>query len=220
MNRYPKMKDGEFDVWFGNLVQDVSKMTAGSGPAWTHIPATEEAALSAGFAAWYMAYQTVLTPHTPGQTAAKNEARTAGNQEVSSFYRRFIEHPAVTLEQLMDAGFQLPSPCTLDAAPATYPEAETDSPVLRQLTIPYRDQGAASRGKLPKVHGAEIRWALLDQEPADEKELTASGFDTASPFTRTFSESQRGKRVYFVLPGESRTNLKGPWSEMYSAIIP
>jgi hypothetical protein len=218
------MKDAEFDVWFGNLVQYVLKMISagagGSAPVWTHILAAEAAALNAAFTAWHTVYGATLTPHTPGQTAAKNEAREAANREISSFYRRFIEHPAVTLEQLMDAGFQPPSPRTPDAAPATYPEAETDSSVIRQLTIHFRDKGSRSRAKPPKVHGAEIRWAILDREPADENELTASDFDTASPFTLTFTESQRGKRVYFALRWESSTNLKGPWSEIYSAIIP
>jgi hypothetical protein len=186
---------------------------------WTHIPAAEAAALNA-FTAWHTAYQATLTPHAPGQTAAKNEAREAVYREIGSFYRRFIEHPAVTLEQFMDAGFQPPSPRTPDAAPATYPEAEADSSVIRQLTIRYRDKGAVSRAKPHKVHGAEIRWAILDREPADENELAASDFDTASPFTLSFTESQRGKRVYFALRWESHTNLKGPWSEIYSAIIP
>jgi hypothetical protein len=76
------------------------------------------------------------------------------------------------------------------------------------------------RGKPDKAHGAEIRRSLLDHDPADENELTAGGFDTASPFTLTFSESQRGKRVYFVLRRESHTSLKGPWRGIYSAIIP
>ncbi|MDR1985746.1 MAG: hypothetical protein LBP88_02090 [Treponema sp.] len=220
MNRYSKMKDGAFDVWFGNMVQYVSKMTGGSAPEWTHIPAEETAALNASYTAWHTAYQATLTPHTPGQTAAKNEARKAGEKEISSFYRRFIEHPAVTLEQLMDAGFQPPSPRTPDAEPVTYPEAEVDSSIIRQLTIHFRDKGAASRAKPPKVHGAEIRWAILDREPVDETELTSSDFDTATPFTLTFTESQRGKRVYFVLRWESHTNLKGPWSEIYNAVIP
>ncbi|MDR2796273.1 MAG: hypothetical protein LBB47_06155 [Spirochaetaceae bacterium] len=220
MNRYRRLSDGEFDVWFNNLVQFVVKMTGGSDPVWTHIQAAEVTALSAAFTAWHAAYQAVLTPHTPGQTAAKNEARTAANKEISSFYRRFIEHPAVTLEQLMDAGFQPPNPHTPDAAPATYPEAEADSSVIRQIAIRYRDKGAVSRAKPPKVHGAEIRWAILDRKPADENELTAGGFDTASPFTLSFTESRRGKRVYFALRWESRTNLKCPWSEIYSAVIP
>jgi hypothetical protein len=47
-----------------------------------------------------------------------------------------------------------------------------------------------------------------------------SDFDTATPLTLTFGESQRGQRLYFCLRWESTTNLKGPFGEIYSAVIP
>ncbi|MDR1326304.1 MAG: hypothetical protein LBK00_09750 [Treponema sp.] len=47
-----------------------------------------------------------------------------------------------------------------------------------------------------------------------------SEFDTANPFTLKFDENQRGKQVYFCLRWESSTSLKGPFGEIYSAIIP
>jgi hypothetical protein len=47
-----------------------------------------------------------------------------------------------------------------------------------------------------------------------------SDFNTASPFTLKFDESQRGLRLYFCLRWETSTNLKGPDGEIYSAIIP
>jgi hypothetical protein len=70
------------------------------------------------------------------------------------------------------------------------------------------------------VHGAEIRWALLDREPASEHELVNSDFDTASPLTLKFDESRWGKRLYFCLRWESTTKLKGPFGEIYPAVIP
>jgi hypothetical protein len=54
----------------------------------------------------------------------------------------------------------------------------------------------------------------------DVDELLKSDFDTASPFTLKFDESDRGKRLYFCLRWESNTNLKGPYGEIYSAVIP
>ena len=104
--------------------------------------------------------------------------------------------------------------------PETYPEAEVDTSIIRQLTIHFWDSATKKRKKPHGVHGAEIRWALLDHEPASENELTNSDFNTASPLTLIFDESQRGKRVYFCLRWESTTNLKGPFGEIYSAVIP
>jgi hypothetical protein len=109
---------------------------------------------------------------------------------------------------------------TAGAEPATYPEAEPDTSVIRQVSIQFWDSATKKRGKPHGVHGAEIRWALLDRAPVLVDELVNSDFDTASPFTLKFDESQRGRRVYFCLRWESNTNLKGPFGEIYSAVIP
>jgi hypothetical protein len=109
---------------------------------------------------------------------------------------------------------------TPDTEPTTFPEAEADTAIIRQVTIHFLDSGSKKRGKPHGVHGAEIRWALLDHAPASVDELTISDFDTASPFTLKFDETERGRRVYFCLRWESNTNLKGPYGEIYSAVVP
>jgi hypothetical protein len=109
---------------------------------------------------------------------------------------------------------------TPDTEPMTFPEAEADTAIIRQVTIHFLDSGSKKRGKPHGVHGAEIRWALLDHVPASVGELANSDFDTASPFTLKFDETERGRRVYFCLRWESNTNLKGPYGEIYSAVVP
>ena len=47
-----------------------------------------------------------------------------------------------------------------------------------------------------------------------------SEFDTASPFTLNFQGHERGKTVYFCLRWENTVGEKGPWGEIYSAIVP
>jgi hypothetical protein len=106
------------------------------------------------------------------------------------------------------------------SAPASFPEADVITSIIRQLTIIFWDSITKKRAKPYGVHGAEILWAILDHEPASIKELVNSDFDTASPFTLVFDENERGKRVYFCLRWETTTNLKGPVSPIYSAIIP
>jgi hypothetical protein len=109
---------------------------------------------------------------------------------------------------------------TPGAAPTTFPEAEPDTSIIRQVTIRFWDSGSKKRGKPRGVHGAEIRWSLLDHVPSSVDELVNSDFDTASPFTLKFNEAVRGRRLYFCLRWESNTNLKGPYGEIYSAVVP
>jgi hypothetical protein len=104
--------------------------------------------------------------------------------------------------------------------PESYPEAEPDTSIIRQVTIHFWDSSTKKRGKPHGVHGAEIRWIILEHAPVSVEELTNSDFDTASPFTLKFDENQRGQRVYFCLRWETNTNVKGPYGEIYSAIIP
>jgi hypothetical protein len=65
-----------------------------------------------------------------------------------------------------------------------------------QIVVPYRDENSAKRGKPANVHGVEVRYAVLDHEPASREELVRSAFDTNSPLYLNFGEEDRGKRVY------------------------
>jgi hypothetical protein len=85
--------------------------------------------------------------------------------------------------------------------PETYPEAEPDTSIIRQVTIRFWDSATKKRGKPHGIHGAEIRWAILDHEPATEAELTNSDFDTATPFTLSFDESRGGSGCISVCAG-------------------
>jgi hypothetical protein len=105
-------------------------------------------------------------------------------------------------------------------APESYPEAEPDTSIIRQVTINFWDSATKKQGKPRSVHGAEIRWAILDHAPVSVDELSNLGFDTASPSTLKFDESQREQKVYFCLRWETNTNVKGLYGEIYLAVIP
>jgi hypothetical protein len=109
---------------------------------------------------------------------------------------------------------------TPDTEPVSFPEAEGGTAIPRQVAVHYWDSVTKKRGKSRGIHGAEVRWAVLGHPPAGIDELIHSDFDTASPFILKFDEADRGKRVYFCLRWVSGTNLKGPWGEIYSAVIP
>jgi hypothetical protein len=153
---------------------------------------------------------------------AKDEAKEAAKSAMRDFANASIRYNKLMKdEDKLYYGIRLTDhTATPGTEPETYPEAEADASVIRQITIHFWDSATKKRGKPHGVHGAEIRWALLDHAPASVNELTSSDFDTASPFTLKFDESQRGQRVYFSLRWETTTNLKGPFGEIYSAVIP
>ncbi|MDR1099908.1 MAG: hypothetical protein LBL28_05440 [Treponema sp.] len=152
----------------------------------------------------------------------KNETRVAAEKTMRDFANTSIRYnKRMTAEDRLYYGLHPADPTpTPIPEPSTFPEAEPDTSVIRQVTIHFWDSGTKKRGKPHGVHGAEIRWALLDHPAASVNELVNSDFDTASPFTLTFDETQRGQRLYFCLRWETPTNHKGPFGEIYSAIIP
>jgi hypothetical protein len=132
---------------------------------------------------------------------AKDEVKDKAKQAMRDFANTSIRYnKSMRPEDKMVYGI-LPADTTSTPAgeSQSYPEAEADTSVIRQITIRFWDSATKKRGKPRGIHGAEIRRAILDHEPASESDLVNSDFDTASPLTLKFDESQRGKRLYFIL---------------------
>jgi hypothetical protein len=115
-----------------------------------------------------------------------------------------------------------------DPEPTPVPEPVTwpvvillDSGTIMRLGLHYKDSDSLkSQAKPSGVHGAEIRWAILEAPPTTTDDLIHSEFSTRTPHTFIFEENQRGRTVWFRLRWENTRGEKGPWSELYSAIIP
>ena len=154
------------------------------------------------------------TNNSTAKRIAKDEAKEAAKAAMRDFAHTGIRHnKQMRDEDRLRYGIRpADTTATPAAEPDSFPEAEGDTSIPRQVTIHFRDSATKKRGKPHGVHGAEIRWAA--QTPV------AFGHDTASPFTLKFDEDGRGKRVYFCLRWESNINLKGPFGEIGSSIIP
>jgi hypothetical protein len=104
--------------------------------------------------------------------------------------------------------------------PSTIPELELDSSIIRQVIVHFRDAGSGSRGKPRGVHGIELRWSLLETPPVSVEELKNSAFDTATPYTFSFDETERGRALYICPRWENNKGEKGRWGEIVKAIVP
>lgn len=172
-------------------------------------------------------YQTALTvAQNPNRgkvdILTKNEARAALEAAVRPYIKAYLSfNPAVSDADREQMGITIHNKIkTPVPPPSTIPEAEIDSAIIRQLTIHFKDNGSERRGKPPGVHGVEIVWDMTETTPAKMEEFRNSVFDTRSPYTFSFDESQRGKKVFFCLRWENAKGEKGPWSEIYTAVIP
>jgi hypothetical protein len=186
---------------------------------WNQAEVTETLAKITAFLTARTAYEEV---DSTANRMAKDEAKEAAKSAMRDFANSSIRYN----KQMKDEDKLVYGIRPVDRTPTTagvpesYPEAEPDTSIIRQVTINFWDNTTKKRGKPHGVHGAEIRWAILDHTPALVDELSNSDFDTASPFTLKFDERQRGQKVYFCLRWETSTNIKGPYGEIYLAVIP
>jgi hypothetical protein len=173
----------------------------------------------------FQASQTKAEHPNAGKADRLNRKEKA--EAVSKAVRSFVNanlrfNEAVTDEDRVNMGLTVPDTIpTPSRDPNTIPVViKTDSSVIMRIKLQYKDSGSEARGLPDDVHGAEIRSAILEEPPKSTDELIHSDFSTRSSYTFVFDEQQRGKTVWFRLRWENMRGHKGPWSELYSAIVP
>jgi len=152
----------------------------------------------------------------------RHEQAVAVEATVRGFVNKHLRYNEnVTNEDRLSLGLTVPDykPAPIPP-PASYPEALFRLLGERRIAVGFRDFGSLLRGKPEGVAGCEIRSLISDTWPASIDDMLASVFSTRSPCIFTFDESQRGKTVYFCLRWENARGQKGPWSTIYSVIIP
>jgi hypothetical protein len=204
--------------WAKTLVAYVSpKLTAFNIPQETLMP------IQGQLTAYETAFKTAQNPNR-GKVAVlnKNETKEVLIQSLRTFIKAYLTYnPAISDADKENMGLPLHDGTrTPVPAPTTIPELELDSSVIRQVTVHFKNAGSDWRGKPAHVHGVELRWGLLDNAPSSVEDLKNSAFDTASPYTYTFDETERGKALYICPRWENNKGDKGPWGEIYKAIIP
>jgi hypothetical protein len=172
-------------------------------------------------ALWVAAYNEYLPPatRTPLITFVKNNARKEYEKPLRLLVKNLESNLRVSDDDLRSMGIAIPAPKQPIPPPTRFPVATSDSSTPRIVKIYFRDSEGLSKAKPHGVHGAEIKWAILETPPVNIKDLTASGFDTRSPFSLEFEEDQRGKTLWFCVRWENTKGEKGPWGEIGSAII-
>jgi hypothetical protein len=210
--------DGAFLEWSKTLVAYVTVKLTGF-----NIPQEALTPVQGLLTAYETVFAAVQNPNRGKvDVLNKNEAKEALAAALRTFIKAYLTYnPAVTDADKENMGLPLHDGTrTPEPVPTTIPELELDSSVIRQITTPFRDAGSEKRGKPAHVHGIELRWDLLDNAPSSVEDLKNSAFDTASPYTFTFDEAERGKALYICPRWENNKGDKGPWGEIYKAIIP
>ncbi|EIP99713.1 hypothetical protein OpiT1DRAFT_04241 [Opitutaceae bacterium TAV1] len=219
MPDYIPRTDESFHEWQLRLMTAIDN---GATP-WS-LPAAAVTQLLGKQTFWNEAWAHASNPAT--RTAAnvllKNEARKDFEAAIRAFVKSYLAYsPAVTDADRVNLGLPVHKTTHTPApVPETSPRVRILMPEIRRLLLEFYDEEHPGGAKPFRVHGAEVIYSILDAPPASLAQLVRTAFDTRSPLTLDFEESERGKTVYFCLRWENTRGEKGPWSPIYSAIIP
>ena len=228
---YIPRNDGEFNNWFKNLCQYVAVKTSGATPAWDHIPKRYVDQLNAAYADWYTAYAPTLKPHTKAETTAKDMARKRAEAVIRPFVKRFLHYEPVTDDDRDNIKIpnhdkkatRISDPVSHVSCDAVFPgvglvELRNFRPTGGPPPDPRSDFGGKAFYGLTGAPSNDnpIR---LSAPPKSGKELPKSRFTTTKKLRFDFT-GESGNTVYFSLRYESPTGGEGPYSPVFSVVIP
>jgi hypothetical protein len=232
-NDYVPSNDGQFEVWFNNLVEYVLARVLAGTPVWTHIPKPEAENLAAAYTSWHTAYLPTQKPHTPVETEAKNNAKKAAVKVIRLFVNRYLRYPPVTDEDRTAMGIPnrdtKPTPIP---APASQAEADIVFPGIHLVELVNIRKVAGVFSDDPRsYHGVSIHFGILDAvnskwritaPPSTGDDLPYAVFIRKKKMRFDFS-GESGKTIYFCLRYENEKGGEdgaGPFGPIFKAVIP
>jgi hypothetical protein len=160
--------------------------------------------------------------HTPVNVGGKNDAREVLEADTRHSVNEFlIDNHLLTKEDLRLLGLPVhdtkPTPAP---RPRDVPVGNIDTSTHQEHEIHVWPGSLAGKGKPPRVRGFEVWNKVGGTTPTDDSEWTYVNFSSRTPMLIEYPQSERGQMVYYRIRWMSTRNEPGPWSEIYSAIIP
>lgn len=213
------MKDDEFRSWSDNLITKCEENKEVYG-----IPSAAVTPLRPLWDTYNAALAKARTPDSRSKaaTTAKNDAKQALDHTLTVFIAKHIDNnDAITNAIREDLGVGVKDTIrTPIPRPTAYPEFFVKVKDIRALEVHFKPMGSAGKGKPYGYNGAVVYYAVLDKPPADPSELIHSTLATRTPYTLTFTEAERGKRVFIALVWQNEKGEKGPFSQIEETFIP
>jgi hypothetical protein len=221
MPDYIPDEDDEFDTY---AVTKFAPYATANATA-LGIATADITALTAGVTAWTYAWTGHTNTKSAFQSATinKNEKRAALEELIRKIAANVQANQAVTDPQKESLGVTVrkttrtPSPI-----PTTPPSMQRiDTSTRGILRLFFVDSATPdSRSKPPGVQSCEIREQIGGTAPTDPEAMSLLAIETRMPYRADFEAGDIGKTVYFAMRWLNTRGKPGPWSQIYSAIVP
>jgi hypothetical protein len=162
---------------------------------------------------------------TKEKRLAKDEAKEAAIKAMRDFANTSIRFnkKMTDADKLFMGISPRDSTYTPPATPETWPVCEVELPATGEVLVKYTDSGTGKKARPHGVRGAEFVLVIRapgDPAPAADEDFIVSEFSDVSPKEIKRNLSDRGKMLYFRTRWEVSEAKKGPWSPVYSTVIP
>jgi hypothetical protein len=213
--------DDAFLDWVRNFHEVCTEKTADWG-----LPAALVALIGGKMEHFETALQKCHSRHkTKADTEEKNECREDLEAECRSFSQEFLMHSSnLTRADRVRAGLHVPDPNqTPPPKPVSWPVCEVELTATGEIVLKYTDSGTEKKARPRGVRGAEIILVTVapgGPAPTADADFTRSEFSDVSPKTIRCDLADRNKTLYFRARWEVSDEKKGPWSPVYSTVVP
>jgi hypothetical protein len=156
-------------------------------------------------------------------TIAKDESRRMLDKNMRQVARRVQANDEVTDPQREGLGVTVRKTSRRPVArPETIPHLQrVDISTRETLRLFIADSTASrSRAKPAGVQGAEIRQQIGGAAPVDPETMPFLTIATRTPYRIMFDPEHVSKPVHYALRWVNRRGVPGPWSQIYSTVVP
>ena len=221
MSDYIDPKDEGFDLFLrGKFAPFININFAALGLTAAENTALQNATIMWGYS--WVAYGNADTA-MKAATSDKNTKRDTVEALVRQLAQKVQVNPAVTDVQKIDMGLHIYK------TTKTPVNAPTTAPILTRadvstrciLRLFYADTTTpAIKAKPAGVQACEIREQIGGTAPTDPEKMAFLAIETRTPYRADYEADDAGKTVYLAFRWLSTRGEPGPWSKIYSAVVP
>ncbi len=182
-------------------------------------------ALAAALVAWDYAW----TGYTNAEAAFRSatDEKDAKREALVSLMRGVANgvqaNAAVTDAQKAALGITVrkttKTPVPIPATTPSLQRVDTSTRAILRLFIADAST-PETKAKPPGVQGCEIREQIGGTAPVDPEAMQFLAIETRMPYRADFEAGDVAKTVYFALRWRNTRGEPGPWSQVYSAVVP
>lgn len=203
----------------------VLRMITESGEKWG-VPRSVTTDFTTVMADYNSNYQVANNRSTqsPGATAARNASWSPVKVQLTEIYNNyFLNNPAISVSDkeilginIINQGGKAPFP-----APTSTPNVTLSSEQISILYVVFSDSATPNSHAKPEgVAFCEICYKIDGVAPVTPEECPLNKYISRSHEPLVFEPSQRGKVVYLYARWVNRNSKTGPWSGVFTSIIP